>query len=541
MPVKTPVGSLAVLPARVLASRRRWLLPALMLVAWLVISGGGGPYSGRLSEVQKNDASAFLPASAESTRVSDLQRGFSDQRTLPAFALVEAPGRLTPGQLAAFGAFARDIPGLKITVEGAASVKVGDFLVPGPVPVVPSQDGKAALALVNFDAAESGNVLADGESALERAVQEIREAQESLRTDGVSSYVAGPAGLVADLVNAFGGVDGLLLYVALAAVLLILLVVYRSPFVPVVVLMTVGFAYALSAGLVYLLADADVITLDGQGQGILSILVIGAATDYALLIVSRYREELRRHDDRYEAMWLAWRRSVEPISASASTVVLGLLCLLLSDLRSTRGLGPVGALGVASAAATALTLLPAALVLPGPVMSVVGVGAAAGAGALAGGQAGAAAGGCAALLAAVVTGLVVARRHRGRRAESGEVHELGRWLFWPTVPHLGSAGNESAGLWASVARSVGRHPRRSWVLPGVVLLLLAGFLPTLRADGVTTADIFLAPVESVAGGKALTRHFPGGSGDPTVVIGPADKAGALLATTRGTPGSPPPN
>jgi len=527
--------------ARVLASKVRWLVPALLLVAWLVVGGGGGPYSGKLSQVQKNDSSSFLPADAESTKVSDLQKKFTTQQTFPAFVLLESDRALTPAQLSAFGAFAQRIPAVEIPVTGHPAVKVGDFLVAGPVPVVPSQDGKAVLALVNYRVSEVGSTLADGKSPLQRSVEEIRAADASLAADGARIYVAGPAGLIADLVKAFGGIDGILLVVALIAVLLILLVVYRSPFVPIVVLLSVAFAFTLAAGLVYVLAKNDVITLDGQAQGILSILVIGAATDYALLLVSRYREELRRHDDRYEAMWLAWRRAVEPIGASAATVIIGLLCLLLSNLSQTRGLGPVGAIGIASALLAAMTMLPAALLLPGPVLSVLGAGLLAAGGGLA--ASGKTTVGLALAVPALGLGALGVwinvrdvRRRRRERAAEGSGHEAGRWLFWPVVPHVGSVGPESRGIWANVAGFVGRHPRRAWVATGIVLLALAAFVPTFNQRGVTTADTFLTTVESVTGGDALTRHFPGGSGNPTIVVGPADRAADLLAAVKGTPG-----
>src|ERR671939_213178 len=241
-----------------------------------------------------------------------------------------------------------------------------------------------------------------------------------------------PAGTIADFVKAFAGIDGTLLVVALVAVLVILLIVYRSPVVPFFVLATSLFALSLASVVVYYLAKNDVIKLNGQSQGILSILVIGAATDYALLLVSRYREELRRHDDRYEAMRLAWRRTLEPVAASAGTVVLGLLCLLLSQLGSTKGLGPIGAIGIASAFLAAMTFLPALLVLPG-------------------------------------------------RASPGE---HGRWAFWPGIPHLGSQGPETRGIWAGVARVVGGHPMRVGIASGLGLLALAAFLPKLRAEDV---------------------------------------------------------
>jgi RND superfamily putative drug exporter len=524
------------LAARVLVARWRWIVPALFLVAWLAVGGMLGSYSGKLSQVQRNDASAFLPTSSESTKVSDLQKKFTSQEAFPAFVLVESSDRLGPQQLAAVGSFAQRIPSIEVAVDGAAPVTVGDFLVPGPVPVIGSQDGKAALLLVNFKAADITATLADGKSPVQRSVEEIRSADDQFGSAGMTAYVAGPAGLIADFVTAFGGIEGVLLYVALGAVLIILLLVYRSPFVPLVVLFSVGFAYSLAGGLVYFLASGDVITLDGQSNGILSILVIGAATDYGLLLVSRYREELRRHDDRYEAMWLAWRRAVEPVAASAATVILGLLCLLISNLGSTKGLGPVGAIGVAAALLAALTFLPAALLFPGPVVSVIGMGIAAIVGAVAAGAAGALAGVGATFVAAVVVGVLVAVRHRRRRATAEGAHELGRWLFWPAVPHVGSVGPETKGLWAEVSRFVGRRARLAWVAPAVVLLGFAAFLPTFKAEGVATTDVFLTTVESVTGGEALGRHFPGGSGSPTVVVGPADELDALVSTVRSTPG-----
>ncbi len=481
-----PAGRAGDAPQHAALGRRRlrWLLPALLLVVWLVVGSVGGSYSGKLGEVQRNDASSFLPPDAESTAVNELQAKFSDTQSLPAFLIAESDTALSPQQLADLRGFAKAIPGIEVPVAGAPSVKVGDFLAPGPIPVVPSQDGKAALVLVGFDADGLEATLADGESPLQRSVEAIRGQERLLEQDGLRVYVAGPVGQLADLVQVFGGIDGVLLGVALIAVLVILLVVYRSPFTPFFVILGAVFALGLASLVVYFLAKNDVIKLDGQGQGILSILVVGAATDYALLLVARYKEELRRHDDRYDAMRLAWRRTVPPVLASGSTVILGLLCLLLADLGSIRGLGPVGAVGIAAAMLSALTFLPALLVLPG-------------------------------------------------RTSSGE---HGRWIFWPGVPHVGTEGPETKGIWTRVAGLVGAHPRRTWVITGLALLALAAFLPTFKASGVKQSDIFLNPVESVTGGDALARHFPAGSGSPTYVIGPADTATQLVKAVKDTDG-----
>ncbi|HEX2805726.1 MAG TPA: MMPL family transporter [Kineosporiaceae bacterium] len=464
--------------------RWRWAVPALLLVAWLAVGGIGGPYSGKLAEVQKNDNSSFLPKTAESSRVAQLQKQFTTTTTFPAFLLVESTKTLTPQQFAAVKGFADSIPAIDLPVEGYPSVKVGDYLAEGPVSVIPSEDGKAALALVNFNIKDITSTLQDGKSPIQRAVEVIRDKDGTLERDGATAYVAGPAATIADLIKAFGGIDGILLLVAGISVLLILLVVYRSPVIPILVLMTAGLALTFASLVVYFLAKNDVITLDGQGQGILSILVVGSATDYALLLVARYREELRNHEDRYEAMWLAWRRTLEPVAASAGTVMLGLMCLLLSNLGPTKGLGPVGAVGIACSLLAALTFLPAILVVPG----------------------------------------------------LNRPGEHGRWIFWPAIPHLGSQGPETRGLWAWVARLVGGHPRRVWIGTGIVLLALAAFLPTLKAEGIKTSDTFLTTVESVTGGDELVKHFPGGSGSPTIVIGPESKIAAMTSTIKGTAG-----
>jgi len=454
------------------------------VLVWLAIAGIGGPYSGKLSEVQRNDTSSFLPAGAESTKVVNQQAAFASAKTFPACVLVEGDSALTPAQLQAFTAFAQSAPATTVPVKGGEARKIGDFLVPGPIVVVPSKDGKAALALVNFDANQAFSTLSDGTNPVQASIEALRSADHGLDTAGARVYVAGPAGTIADFVKAFAGIDGTLLVVALIAVLVILLIVYRSPVVPFFVLATSLFALSLASVVVYFLAKNDAIKLNGQSQGILSILVIGAATDYALLLVSRYREELRRHDDRYEAMGLAWRRTIEPVAASAGTVILGLLCLLLSQLSSTKGLGPVGAIGIAAALLSAMTFLPALLVLPG-------------------------------------------------RNKPGE---HGRWVFWPSVPHVGSRGPETSGIWSRVARLVGAHPMRVAIGSGVGLLVLAAFLPTLKAEGVKQSDTFLTTVESVTGADALARHFPAGSGTPTIVIGPADKAAAIASTIQASPG-----
>ncbi|MET9229307.1 MMPL family transporter [Lentzea sp. NPDC003310] len=402
------------------------VLAGVLLVVWLALGGFTGPYAGKLSEVAENDNSAFLPNSAESTQVAELQKKFQQENAIPAIVVVERPGGLTP----------EDTKYLADEVQGFKAS-----------PVIPAQDGKAAQAIVLLDPAKD----------VKDAVFELRDGTRGA-PEGLTVLVTGPAAQVADLVEAFGGIDGLLLVVAGAVVALILLVVYRSPLLPVVVLVSAVFALGLASFVVYLLAKNDVLALNGQSQGILSILVVGAATDYALLLVSRFREELRDTEDKLAAVKTAWRGTIEPIAASAGTVILGLLCLLFSDLDSNKGLGPVAAIGIAAALITTMTFLPAVLAL------------------------------------------------------------LGRGAFWPFAPKFGSPHPETSGLWGRVANLVRRKPRALWIGTTLVLLVGAAFLPQLKASGTAQSDVFLTPVESVAGQEVLSRHFPGGTGSPTVII-----------------------
>ena len=349
------------------------------------------------------------------------------------------------------------------------------------MPFVPSEDGQAALVLVPLSAEQVTTVDAEGKNPLSDVIDGIRVAAEAAAA-GAEVHIAGPAGLIADLGAAFAGIDGLLLLVALGAVLVILLLVYRAIALPFVVLFTSISGLALAGGVVYLLAKNDVIPLNGQSQGILFILVVGAATDYGLLLVSRYREELTRVESTWTAIKIAWRACLEPIAASAGTVIIGLLCLLLSDLNSNRGLGPVGAIGIASAFVAALTLLPALLM-------------------------------------------------------------LGRWLFWPRIPRPGHVGGPVTsstvgkhGIWERVSVAVARHPRRIWAITAAGLVIACLFVPTLKASGTSQTDVFLTDVDSIAGQQALTDHFPGGSGNPVVIIAPEAAADQVVAAVAGVDG-----
>lgn len=441
--------------------RALWLVPVLLVAVWLGVGGVLGPYAGRLGEVATDDQAAFLPRSAESTEVVTEQRAFRQKETLPSIVVWTAAGGTGAGGTGAGDGGVQD----RVKAAGQAlALLAGDQAVAGDVsPAILSEDGKAIEGVVPLRP--------DLGDDLPAALDRIRAAAE--RVPGTTVQLAGPAATQADLSDAFAGIDGLLLAVALATVLVILLLVYRSVLLPLVIIMSAVLALGLACAIVYVLADHDVVRVDGQVQGILSILVIGAATDYALLLTARHREELAARADRFASVTGALRGSWGPVVASAATVALGLLALLLSDLTNNRALGPVGAIGIGCAVLSTLTFLPAVLFL------------------------------------------------------------LGRAAYWPSAVTAGSAGH---GVWRRVAALVDRAPRRVWAVTLAVLLAGAAFAPTLASKGVPLDETFVNDAPSVAAQQTLGRHFPGGSGNPTVVIADAGRLDDVLAASRDTEG-----
>ncbi|WP_295700463.1 MMPL family transporter [Lapillicoccus sp.] len=456
----------------------RWVALVAVL-AWFGIASVGGPLVGRLSEVQQNDSSGFLPKSAESTRVANFTARLSDTTTLPYLVVIARnTGGLRAADTGAVATWVGGIPALALPSDRTRTV--GEFLSVAPRAAVPSADRAAFLVPVTVVRDRASDVVG-GKTVLFEVAQALRDsAATTLGTSGLEVHVTGPGGFFADFVTAFGGIDGILLLVALGVVFVILLIVYKSPILPFAVLITAVFGLATAALVIFPLAKNGNLPLSGQSQGILSILVVGAATDYSLLLVARYREELHDSESPWEAMKSAWRAAIEPIGASAATVIIGLLCLRLSDLGSTKGLGPVGALGIAGAFVASLTFLPAVLLL------------------------------------------------------------IGRRVFWPRIPRVDHAHAEDAlgrhGLWGRVAGLVGSHPRRTWVVTFLALAACAAFVPTLSAKGVTQSDLFLTTVDSVTGQRALAQHFPAGSGSPVVILTPQAKAQEVVDLVKTVPG-----
>jgi RND superfamily putative drug exporter len=448
--------------------RRRWAIPALLVIVWLIIGGAAGPFAGKLNQVIKNDNAAFLPKKAEATLALGAQKKIEGLRQ-PIFGtlIFEKSHRLSADESAAINSFIATIPNLRLA-EGS---QLRNYLVPAPIVGLPSQDGKAISAIVLFDDSKAGRMLSNGKSAIAESVKTIRDAIHAAKLDG---HVGGFAGILGDLIGVFQSINGTLLYSTVLVVSVILILVYRSPFLWFIPLLVVGMGDALAQAMVYLLAKNNIVDLNGQAQGILLILVFGVGTDYSLLLVSRFREELRNYEDKYEAMRVTLRGVIEPIAASAATVAVGLLCLSFSVLSSNKSTGPVCAVGIVCAFIAVMTLLPALLLL------------------------------------------------------------FGRRLFWPKRPNFGTEHPEEKGIWGKVARGVGRRPRRAWALGTVLLLILCSLVFTLKASGLSSG--FTQRTDAIVANEAIARHFPAGEGSPVNIIVPASKIDQAIQVAKGVAG-----
>lgn len=436
--------------------RGKWVVLAL----WLIVLVALAPLAQKLTDAEKNDAASWLPGKAESTKVLALQKDFVPE-TSPAVIVYTRPGGLTPADVAAIG---RNTATMRaMTAHGITGTRtVGPLLDRKAAP-------RAAQVIVPITVEKSGW------TSLQDAVDDLR-ATATKDSGGLQAHITGPGGYAADSSKAFAGIDGTLLYAALGVVVVILLITYRSLSLLLMPVLSVVAALFTAEALIYLLARHAGLVVNGQSAGILTVLVFGAGTDYALLLVARYREELRRHDDRHEAMALALHRAGPAVIASAATVALSMLCLLAADMNSTSGLGPVAAVGVAVALLAMITLFPALLVI------------------------------------------------------------VGRWVFWPAVPHVGTPEPTRTGVWARIGGRISVRPRMVWVTTVVVLGGLALGLFALKADGLSGADTFTNTPDSVVGQRVQDRYFPAGGGQPMVVVASAGTAAQVGAALRALPG-----
>ncbi|WP_405961608.1 MMPL family transporter [Streptomyces sp. NBC_00024] len=436
--------------------RAKWVV----LVLWLVTLFLTAPFATKLTDAQDNDAASWLPGSAESTQVLEISEGFRPEQ-IPAVVVYARESGLTAEDRTRIEEDVRELK--QLTDHGIIGAQTR-----GPV-YDRATDPRAAQVYVPITMDEKGW------ERIAPAVDSIRESSGE-GGGGLSVHITGPGGTSADFSEAFEGIDSTLLLSAMAVVIVMLLLTYRSPTLILVPLLAVIAALFTAQALIYLLAEHTGLTVNGQSAGILTVLVFGAGTDYALLLVARYREELRRHEDRHEAMALALHRAGPAVLASGATVVLSMLVLLAAEMNSTSGLGPVAAIGVAVALLAMMTLFPALLVI------------------------------------------------------------CGRWIFWPVIPHFGSADPTEHGVWARMGRRFSRRPRTVWVATAAALALCSLGLIQLRAEGIGNADAFTGKPDSIVGQEVSARYFPAGSGDPLVIISnqaQAREVGRTVADTEG--------
>jgi RND superfamily putative drug exporter len=419
-----------------------------------LVASGAANLPGKYSDAENNESTTFLPGDAESTKVLEVTERLEGGEQAPVVIVYRREGGLTAEDRARIDADRGELNRAIEQNRGGIYRAVSPFGAPQP-----SESGDAALL--------TGSITGDGEaSTILDPVDDIR-VRVSDPGGGLAVKVTGGAGFAADAIKVFEGIDGTLLGAALLIVVGLLILIYRSPVFLWIPLFAVVLAEVVTRSIGYGLTEIGV-AVNGQSSSILSILVLGAGTDYALLLVSRYREELRKHEDKHEAMALALRTAGPAIVASGATVICALLCLTVAEVEGTKGLGPIGALGIAVAMVSMLTLLPALLVI------------------------------C------------------GRRA------------FWHPpmlglgngIPHFGDAGaDETHGAWRSVGERVAAGPRRVWA--GTIALLTVGALGLLTIDtDLTQADAYRDKVESLEGQELLAKSFPAGASGATEVIVP---------------------
>ncbi|GGP86275.1 membrane protein [Streptomyces griseomycini] len=428
-------------------------MPWLVLGLWVAVLALASPFASKLSDVQRDRAVDYLPASADSTQVAKIQDRLPGGEATEMVVVYHRDGGLTAADRA--------------TAADQIAEIAGAHTLTGRPAAVPSEDGTTLMYPVA--STEPGQ----DEEARDALVNAVRDVARG--GDGLSVEVGGAGALATDAAEVYDSLDGPLLYTTAAVVALLLILIYRSPFLWLVPLAVAGLADYLSMGVAYGLNQWFGTPVSGQSSGIMTILVFGAGTDYALLLVSRYREELRRVERPYDAMAAALRGCGPAVLASSGTVAAGLLCLLAADLNSSRGMGPLGTVGVLCALAAMLTLLPAILVL------------------------------------------------------------LGRRVFWPLVPRYGSTPRARRSLFTAMGGSAGRRPLA--VLAGGAVLLGALALGALNLPGaLKQEDSFTSRPEAVAAMETLAAAYPERGTQPISVIAPTDRADAALAAARDTRG-----
>src|SRR3954469_15810656 len=418
----------------------------VVLAFWVIVVVAAGSVASKLSDVQDNQASSWLPGSAESTKALDKLAPFQSENDIPTVLVYSKDSGLTKADLTTVGQKLDQVQ----QIDGAVPAKAPDGTTTQPSKLVPvSKDGQVAQGMVTFNFGKDGwNKLPDVKDQI----------QDVASVPGTTMYVAGPGGQAADSAAAFAGIDGKLLYSTLIVVVVILLLTYRSPLLWVLPVLSALVALISAQAVIYLLAKNAGLTVNGQSAGILTVLGFGAGTDYALLLVARYREELHRHEDRHEAMTVALHRATPAIIASALTVVLGMLCLVVAEMNSTAGLGPVAAIGIGGGLLVMVTLVAALLVI------------------------------------------------------------FGRWIFWPRRPTYDTLEPSATGFWARVGTRIAPRPRAVWVGTALALGLCALGILQINAHGLSTQDSYTKDFDSVIGQRVLIDHGLADTGSPVMVV-----------------------
>ena len=442
----------------------------MVIAAWLALALACVPLQPELQERAADESDTFLVRGSESAEAKrTIDEHFRSGSEMAAVIAYFRDGGLTSQDRDRITADAQElcsaatIPTLtRLGTPYALACGQTDPLDVGPSLSTSSDASLGLSAALMRD---------DSTPVAEAAVAAIRDVVPPPEGDatGLRAYVTGEAGFEADRSAAVEGIDETLLLVTVVALLVLLLAIYRSPFVALVPLVVVALAYLVAAGATLALVEAGLTSISGQTTAILIVLMFGAGTDYCLLIVARYRDELRRHADPHDAMRRATERTGPAILSAGAIVVVAMLALWLADYNATREMGPILALGVAIMVAAGLTLLPA-------------------------------------ILAA-----------------------LGRRSFWPAVPHASDATVAPSRGWRRVATAVRRRPGTIAALVG--LGLLAGALGNLEGrEPMGFADAFRDPPESVRGQQLIADRFIPGRAAPVRLVTDFDAAPGVAAT-----------
>jgi len=427
----------------------RWLV----IVGWIIVIAGAFPLAGRVGDIEDNSSKTFLPGSSESLKVANLREQFDSGDSSIAIVVYHRADGLNDDDSSRIAADQKAIPQIADGIETS--------------PPIPSEDGTTTIINVVIPQGSSDD--------LTQQVEDLRALVRKDLPDGLTVKVSGPAGISVDLGKIFEGINTKLLLSAGAVVAILLLITYRSPVLWIIPLVTVGLADRLATALIYMVGKTFNLPVSGQSVGIMAILVFGAGTDYALLLIARYREELRQEASTATAMRIAIRQAAPAIVASGGTVMLGLACLFIADLKSNQALGPIGTVAILSALLLNLTFLPAVLVL------------------------------------------------------------VGRRVFWPFIPKADSLGEEAQSIWGRIGSQIERRPRWVWI-PITIVLIVISLGVSHYSISFDLADQFTNDPEAIQGAALIADSFPAGSSSPTTVIASASEAEAVETTLKKLPG-----